>query len=174
MSLGEILKQKRVELNLTQEEVGNKLFVTRQTISNWENGKTLPDIDSLIDIATFYDLSLDNILLKGSDVVEDIKRKEKLMRLTKWTVVPYLVTMLLIFLVYRSIVEENMLNLVIVSFLLFLNSTIFLFFELQIREIKGVILTNKTKKRILIIFGFLFILGAGLGFLMAYFNLFNL
>lgn len=56
MRLGEVLKEKRVELNLTQEEVGEKLFVTRQTISNWENGKTLPDIDSLIDIATFYDL----------------------------------------------------------------------------------------------------------------------
>ncbi|MBO0442269.1 helix-turn-helix transcriptional regulator [Vagococcus fluvialis] len=76
MRLGEVLKEKRVELNLTQEEVGEKLFVTRQTISNWENGKTLLDIDSLIDIASFYDLSLDKVLLKGSDIVEDIKKKK--------------------------------------------------------------------------------------------------
>ena len=64
MRLGEVLKEKRVELNLTQEEVGEKLFVTRQTISNWENGKTLPDI------------------------VEDVKKKEKLTRLYKWSIIP--------------------------------------------------------------------------------------
>ena len=67
---------KRKKSRVTQEEVGEKLFVTRQTISNWENGKTLLDIDSLIDIASFYDLSLDKVLLKGSDIVEDIKKKK--------------------------------------------------------------------------------------------------
>ena len=129
MRLGEVLKEKRVELNLTQEEVGEKLFVTRQTISNWENGKTLPDIDSLIDIATFYDLSLDKVLLKGSDIVEDIKKKEKLTRLYNWLVVPYLIFFLLLFLMYRSIVEDNMTNLLAVSGLLFLTSAISFYFE---------------------------------------------
>ncbi len=45
------IKKIRVQNNLTQEEVASKLFVTRQTVSNWENGKTQPDIDMLIKIS---------------------------------------------------------------------------------------------------------------------------
>ncbi|MGX6979950.1 helix-turn-helix domain-containing protein [Vagococcus elongatus] len=77
MNVGKIIKEKRLELNLTQEEVAASLFVSRQTISNWENEKTLPDIESLIRLAEFYDISLDKLLLKGSDVVENIKKQEK-------------------------------------------------------------------------------------------------
>lgn len=172
MRLGEVLKEKRVELNLTQEEVGEKLFVTRQTISNWENGKTLPDIDSLIDIATFYDLSLDKLLLKGSDIVEDIKKKEKLTRLYKWSIVPYLISFLLLFLMYRSIVEDNMINLLAVSGLLFLTSAIFFFFESQMKEIKGIPTKKWTGKKIIIVIGII-IFGLVAGFLSGYFNVFN-
>ncbi len=173
MKLGEVLKEKRVELKLTQEEVGEKLYVTRQTISNWENGKTLPDIDSLIDLATFYDLSLDKLLLKGSDIVEDIKKKEKLMRLYKWSIVPYLIMFLLFFLMYRSIVSDNMPNLLAVSGLLFLNSAIFFFFESLMKEAKGITLKKWTTRRIVIIIVFV-IFGAIAGFLSAYYNWFNL
>ncbi|WP_288395179.1 helix-turn-helix domain-containing protein [uncultured Vagococcus sp.] len=172
MRLGEVLKEKRVELNLTQEEVGEKLFVTRQTISNWENGKTLPDIDSLIDIATFYDLSLDKVLLKGSDIVEDIKKKEKLTRLNNWLVVPYLLFFLLLFLMYRSIVEDNMTNSLAVSGLLFLTSAIFFFFESQMKEIKGIPVKKWTGKKIMIAIGII-IFGLLAGFLSGYFNVFN-
>ncbi|MBO0438682.1 helix-turn-helix domain-containing protein [Vagococcus fluvialis] len=172
MRLGEVLKEKRVELNLTQEEVGEKLFVTRQTISNWENGKTLPDIDSLIDIATFYDLSLDKVLLKGSDIVEDIKKKEKLTRLYNWLVVPYLIFFLLLFLMYRSIVEDNMTNSLAVSGLLFLTSAIFFFFESQMKEIKGIPAKKWTGKKIVIVIGII-IFGLVAGFLSGYFNVFN-
>ena len=172
MRLGEVLKEKRVELNLTQEEVGEKLFVTRQTISNWENGKTLPDIDSLIDIATFYDLSLDKVLLKGSDIVEDIKKKEKLTRLYKWSIIPYLISFLLLFLMYRSIVEDNMTKSLAVSGLLFLTSAIFFFFESQMKEIKGIPAKKWTGKKIMIAIGII-IFGLVAGFLSGYFNVFN-
>ena len=46
------------------------------TISNWETGKTTPDIDSLIRLADLFNLSLDNLLLEGSDIVENIKKIE--------------------------------------------------------------------------------------------------
>ncbi|MFI3603668.1 helix-turn-helix transcriptional regulator [Vagococcus fluvialis] len=148
MRLGEVLKEKRVELNLTQEEVGEKLFVTRQTISNWENGKTLPDI------------------------VEDIKKKEKLTRLYNWLVVPYLIFFLLLFLMYRSIVEDNMTNSLAVSGLLFLTSAIFFFFESQMKEIKGIPARKWTGKKIMIAIGII-IFGLVAGFLSGYFNVFN-
>lgn len=171
MQLGEILKLKREELNLTQEAVGNKLYVTRQTISNWENGKTLPDIDSLIDIATFYNLSLDTILLKGSDVVEDIKRKERLANLNKWSYIPIFMFLILIFLLYRSIRENNIPNMLATAILSTLVLAILLFFDSQIKEAKGL---RKNTKKLVIIMGCFAFLGVIIGVLITYFDLFNL
>ncbi|MEG0619221.1 MAG: helix-turn-helix transcriptional regulator [Bacilli bacterium] len=73
MTIGETLKEKRTENKLTQEQLSEKILVSRKTISNWETGKTTPDIDSLIRLANLFDLSLDNLLLEGSEVVENIK-----------------------------------------------------------------------------------------------------
>lgn len=84
MLIGEILKEKRKEYQLTQEQVSEKIFVSRKTISNWETGKTTPDIESLIRLANLFDLSLDNLLLEGSDIVEEIKKQQKFSVLSKW------------------------------------------------------------------------------------------
>lgn len=48
MRFGERLKKARSDMNLTQGDVANELYITRQTISSWENEKTYPDISSLI------------------------------------------------------------------------------------------------------------------------------
>ena len=47
MELNAQIKKYRKSLNLSQEELAEKVYVTRQTISNWENGKSFPDIHSL-------------------------------------------------------------------------------------------------------------------------------
>ncbi|QQK08353.1 helix-turn-helix transcriptional regulator [Miniphocaeibacter halophilus] len=65
MEIKNILKDRRKKLNLTQEQVAEKIFVSKKSVSNWETGRTTPDIDSLIRIAKLYDLSLDNLLLEG-------------------------------------------------------------------------------------------------------------
>ncbi len=64
MDFGNQIKQIRKEKNLTQEQFAQKLNVTRQAVSNWENNKNLPDIGMLIEISEVYDVSLD-ILIKG-------------------------------------------------------------------------------------------------------------
>ena len=51
--LNEILKEKRKELDLTQQNVADHLNVTRQTVSSWEVGKSFPDISTLIKISDF-------------------------------------------------------------------------------------------------------------------------
>lgn len=84
----DIIKKRRNELKWTQQDIADKLFVTRQTISNWENGKNFPDIPMLIKISDQYDLSLD-YLLKGDErymkkVEEDyqqITKKREIKRL---------------------------------------------------------------------------------------------
>ena len=66
MKIGDKLKEARLKNNMTQEEVAEKIFVSRQSISNWENNKTYPDIGNVIALSDLYDVSLDE-LLKGSD-----------------------------------------------------------------------------------------------------------
>ena len=64
MEIGEKLKSSRLNAGMTQEQIAEKINVSRQTISNWENGKSLPDVISLIEISDLYQISLDD-LLKG-------------------------------------------------------------------------------------------------------------
>lgn len=72
MEINEKLKNARVVAQLTQEQVAENIMVSRQTISNWENGKSLPDIVSVMKLSDLYQISLDE-LLKG-----DQKMKEKM------------------------------------------------------------------------------------------------
>lgn len=72
MKLNEQIKKYRMEKNLSQEELAEKIYVTRQSISNWENGKTYPDIHSLLLLSSLFGISLDQ-LVKGD--IEIMKRK---------------------------------------------------------------------------------------------------
>ena len=64
MELGKQIKKYRMEQNLSQEELADKIYVSRQTISNWENDKNYPDIKSLMLLSEVFHISLDN-LIKG-------------------------------------------------------------------------------------------------------------
>ncbi|MBF8807586.1 MAG: helix-turn-helix transcriptional regulator [Enterococcus lacertideformus] len=61
---------------MTQEQVAKQIFVSQKSVSNWETQKTYPDIESLIRLAHLYDLSLDHLLLEGSDIVKDKYNEE--------------------------------------------------------------------------------------------------
>lgn len=65
MELYELLKIQRKKAGLTQEQLANQLFITRQSVSKWETGLTYPDIDNLFALSDLYDISLDE-LLRGS------------------------------------------------------------------------------------------------------------
>ena len=71
MELSTQVKKYRTELKLSQEELAEKVYVTRQTISNWENGKSYPDIHSLLLLSSLFDVSLDQ-LIKGD--IETMKK----------------------------------------------------------------------------------------------------
>ena len=61
-------------MKLSQEELAEKIFVSRQTISNWENNKNYPDVKSLLLLSSLFSVSLD-ILIKGD--LEEMKEKIK-------------------------------------------------------------------------------------------------
>ena len=68
MDIGVKIKNARIKANLTQEQAAETLGVSRQTISNWENEKTYPDIVSVVKMSDLYDISLDRLLKEEKPV----------------------------------------------------------------------------------------------------------
>lgn len=78
MQLGQTIQNIRKENNLTQQQFAELFHVTRQTVSNWENEKSYPDLLTLVAISDNFNISLDKMLK------EDIKMAEKLNKDINW------------------------------------------------------------------------------------------
>lgn len=78
MKLGEQKKKYRSSYNYSQEELSEKLFVSRQTISNWETNKSYPDIQSILLISSIFNISLDELVKGDLPVMKNqvLKRKK--------------------------------------------------------------------------------------------------
>ena len=74
LKMGTYLKKLRSEKGLTQEELAEKFNVTRRTVSRWETGYNLPDIDVLIEMSDFYSVDLKELLQGG---IKEMENKEK-------------------------------------------------------------------------------------------------
>lgn len=74
MELNEKLRQLRVGKNLTQEQLAEKLYVSRTAVSKWESGRGYPSIDSLKQLSEFYGVSLDELL--SGDALLNLAEKE--------------------------------------------------------------------------------------------------
>lgn len=72
MELGNKIKYYRGEKEFSQEELAERVYVSRQTISNWENNKSYPDINSIVLLSEIFEISIDN-LIKGD--VEQMKKE---------------------------------------------------------------------------------------------------
>ena len=74
MNIGEKLKTARQQSHLTQEAVYDLILVSRQTISNWENEKSYPDIVNLIKLSDLYQISLDTLLKDDGKMIEHLDK----------------------------------------------------------------------------------------------------
>ena len=77
IKLTQILKIRK-EKGLTQEEFGKIFHVTRQTVSNWENEKSYPDLQILIDISNRFDISLDVLIKEDVKMVKTMDKERVL------------------------------------------------------------------------------------------------
>lgn len=75
MKFGDHLKQARLNKGITQKQVADDFYVTRQTISSWENETTYPDITNLIQLSNYYHISLDELLKEDSGMKEYLEKK---------------------------------------------------------------------------------------------------
>ena len=74
MRIADKIKNARIQKGYTQEQVAEKLLVSRQTVSNWENGKSLPDIISIIRMSDLYELSLDEMMKGDKALLKKVER----------------------------------------------------------------------------------------------------
>lgn len=72
MEIGNKIKKYRENINLSQEELADKIYVSRQTISNWENNKSYPDINSLKLLSNIFDKHLDEFI---EEDIEEMKKR---------------------------------------------------------------------------------------------------
>ena len=84
MELNEQIKKYRTEMNLSQEELAEKIYVTRQSVSNWENGKTYPDIHSLLLLSSLFGISLDQLVKGDIEIMKEEIKKEEIAKMNRY------------------------------------------------------------------------------------------
>lgn len=99
MEIGKKLKNARVKSGMTQENVAEKINVSRQTISNWENEKSYPDIICVIELSNLYSISLD-VLLKGDEkMIEHLEESTNVVKSNKkmiWAIIVNIIVVALL------------------------------------------------------------------------------
>ena len=78
MNVGARIKKHREKQNISQEELALKIFVSRQTISNWETNKSYPDIKSLTMLSNIFHITLDDFIKGDIEEMKKIVSKEKI------------------------------------------------------------------------------------------------
>ncbi|MEB7658316.1 helix-turn-helix domain-containing protein [Mammaliicoccus vitulinus] len=130
MNLSKQIIHLRKEFNLSQEDLAEKVFVSRQSISNWERGKSYPDIESLLLLSNIFDVSLDH-LVKGD--VNMMKREMNRKEFDKWSNLMMLFLVLAAISFIPSMMFLDMYGLVI-PFILWL---IGMFYSYKVEQFKG-------------------------------------
>lgn len=80
MNIGKKLQAARLKEKLSQDEVAEKLNITRQTLSNWENNKSYPDILYVLELSELYSLSLDELIKDDKEMLNHIKDNSSLIK----------------------------------------------------------------------------------------------
>ena len=83
MEIGKKLKNARIKAGFTQEKAAEEIDVSRQTISNWENEKSYPDIISVIALSDLYSVSLDELLKGDQKMAEHLEESTNVVKSNK-------------------------------------------------------------------------------------------
>lgn len=84
MELGGQIKRHRTRLGLSQEELADRIFVTRQSVSNWENSRTYPDLQSLLRLSDLFGLSLDELIKGDIETMKEEINKLEIQKMNRW------------------------------------------------------------------------------------------
>jgi transcriptional regulator with XRE-family HTH domain len=77
MIFGEKLKNERKKKGWSQEELAEKLFVSRQSVSKWENGMNYPSIEVIIKLSDLFEITIDELLRSDEELTEKVIKDSK-------------------------------------------------------------------------------------------------
>lgn len=129
MEIGKKLKNARIEAGLTQEKAAEKINVSRQTISNWENEKSYPDIISVIALSDLYSVSLDELLKGDQKMAEHLEESTNVVKSNKKLTGAILLNIILMILLIalNMLLPEGTYYLVIVFCVVIMSSSVLLY-----------------------------------------------
>ncbi|HJA41000.1 MAG TPA: helix-turn-helix domain-containing protein [Firmicutes bacterium] len=129
MEIGKKLKSARLKAELTQESVADKIQVSRQTISNWENARSYPDIVSIVHLSNLYNISLDELLKEDRNMLEHLEESTNVVKSNKKLIaaITINIVLLLILILSYSVVPENIIFLTFVFVLAIMSFSILLY-----------------------------------------------
>jgi len=131
MDLGKKIIEMRKNKNLSQEQLAETLNVSRQTISNWENGRFYPDIDALVKISKYFNISLDDLLASDSNVLKHLKVSTDIVRSNKNILYAIILNIFLIIsFVITGILLEESIAIIIIIFTISIISFSYLFYQI--------------------------------------------
>ena len=84
MELGKQIRMYRLENKLSQEELADRIYVSRQTISNWENDKNYPDINRLVLLSEVFKVSLDKLIKGDIEIMKDVIQKDEVDKMNRY------------------------------------------------------------------------------------------
>lgn len=99
MSIGKKIKEMRKEKGLTQEELAGEWLISRSTISSWETDRSHPDLEMIVRICDYFDISLDYLLRKDQELVKEINYNYKDKKKAKKVIVLLSLSVLLLLIV---------------------------------------------------------------------------
>ena len=129
MEIGKKLKNARIEAGLTQEKAADKIDVSSQTISNWENEKSYPDIISVIALSDLYSVSLDELLKGDQKMTEHLAESTDVVKSNKKLTGAILLNIILMILLIalNMLLPEGTYYLVIVFCVVIMSSSVLLY-----------------------------------------------
>lgn len=87
MELGKQIRKYRQEAQLSQEDLSSRVYVSRQTISNWENDKSYPDVSSLVLLSEIFQISLDELIKGDIETMKEVIKKEEIEKMNRYGVI---------------------------------------------------------------------------------------
>ncbi|MCB5236554.1 MAG: helix-turn-helix transcriptional regulator [Niallia nealsonii] len=78
------IKEERLKHNMSQQQLGEKLNISRQSISKWERGESYPSIELLIKISDIFDITLDELVKGDNSLKEKIIKDSQVLAYPRW------------------------------------------------------------------------------------------
>ena len=101
MKIGEQLQKQRKAHKMSQDTLAKELHISRQSVSKWENGATLPSFSNVIAISELFDISLDDLIKGDVELMDELESKSRWMSKTKSIVVVSVVSAIIAVMIMR-------------------------------------------------------------------------